>query len=290
MNKNKKYLPVFLISILFISSFFIWHFVLADKNTNSNYLKVVFIDVGQGDAIYIEAPNGKQFLIDSGPSSIILNKLSEYMPFADRSIDVFVVTNPDKDHIGGSLDILDRYEVGMIFESGTKKDTEIYRNLQDKIKRDEIKNYIAQSNQKIILDKEKDIYINILFPDRDVYDLENNDGSIVLRLVYGETSFMLMGDATKYTENLISWNVNDEDLKSDVLKLGHHGSKTSSSEFWIEKVSPKVAIISAGKNNRYNHPSKEVVDLLDNLDIKYLETSKEGSIIFKTDGVSLFQE
>ena len=139
----------------------------------------------------------------------------------------------------------------------------------------------------IILDDKKNIYFDILFPDRDVSKMDSNDGSIVGKLVYGNNSFMLTGDATTYTENLIEWNENGETLNSDVLKLGHHGSRTSSSILWLEKVSPSIAIVSAGKDNRYGHPHKELLDRLSTLHIPFLNTADIGNIIFKSDGVKL---
>jgi beta-lactamase superfamily II metal-dependent hydrolase len=130
------------------------------------------------------------------------------------------------------------------------------------------------------LDNEKNIYLDILYPDRDVSKMESNDGSIVVKLVYGEESFMLTGDATSYTENIIYWNESSETLKSTILKLGHHGAKTSNSLMWLKKVNPETAIISVGENNRYNHPSSETLERLKTLKIPYRSTAEEGNIIF----------
>lgn len=286
MKYFKKYLPYILIIVLFLSAFFIWYKIYTESN-QTNYLTVAFLDVGQGDAIYIEAPNGKQMLVDGGPDGKILQKLAEVMPFGDRSIDVVLATHADMDHIGGLSFVLDNYHISNIIENGATSQTKIYEDLEQEVSKNKIKKIIAQRGMRIILDKEKNIYFDILFPDRSISEMESNDGSIVGKLVYGEESFMLTGDATIYTENLIGWNENSEKLHSKILKLGHHGSKTSSSILWLEDVDPDFAIISAGKNNRYGHPSQEVLDRLDNLNIPYLETSKEGNIIFKTDGVSL---
>jgi competence protein ComEC len=209
------------------------------------------------------------------------------MPLFDKSIDILVVTNPDKDHIGGLVEVLNNYKVSMVLEPGTIPSTLIYKNLEKEILENKIVKKNAKRGMHIILDEKKNIYFDILFPDRDVNNWETNDGSIVGRLVYGNKSFMLMGDATKYTENLIKWNENSQNLKSTVLKLGHHGSHTSSSLLWLETVNPDVAIISAGENNRYGHPHKEILDSLNSLKIPYLLTYKEGNIVFKTDGVNL---
>jgi len=289
MNNNKKYLTYIIIVILSAVLFTVWFNIF--YKGNNEYLEIVFLDVGQGDSIYIEAPNGKQVLIDSGPNGKILSSISSVIPFADRSIDLVISTHPDSDHIGGMSYIFDRYKIKTFIDNGVTSTSEIYKILENKINKEKSQRIIIKNKKRIILDKNKNIYLDIIFPNKDMSNLEEtNDGSIVIRLIYGDVSFLLMGDATKYTENLISWSENDENLKSDVLKLGHHGSKTSTNEFWLEKVEPYIAIISAGKNNRYGHPDQEVIDLLDKLGIKYFETYKEGNIIFRTDGYVLIQK
>jgi competence protein ComEC len=285
MKYFKKYLPYILIILLFVLSTGVIFY--AYKNSNSRYLKVVFLDVGQGDSIYIESPNGKQMLIDGGGGDNILPNLIKVMPLFDKSIDMLIVTNPDQDHIGGLVEVLKNYKVGMVIEPGTKTDTLIYENLEKEIIKNNITKKIARRGMHIVLDEERNIYFDILFPDRDVSDWERNDGSIVGRLVYKDQSFMLMGDATKYTENLIKWNENPQNLKSDVIKLGHHGSHTSSSLLWLEIINPDVAIISAGKNNRYGHPHEDTLDNLKSLNISFLATYLNGNIILKTDGVKM---
>ena len=286
MKNIRRYLPYILLVMLIISAIGIWYMIYV-RSHHSNLLKVAFLDIGQGDAIYIEAPNGRQMLIDAGPGPVVLQKLSQVMPFGDRSIDMLVVTNPDQDHIGGFVDILNRYEVGYILEPGTPKHTIVYKDLQSSIVKHNVKKEIARKGMRIFLDKEKNIYFDILFPDRDVSTWSPNDGSIVGKLVYGNESFMLTGDATKYTENIIMHNEVGSTLHTQVLKLGHHGSHTSSSALWLEKVHPDVAIISAGLHNRYGHPHQDVLDSLANLHIPYLATYQKGTIIFKTDGVKM---
>jgi competence protein ComEC len=285
MKYLKKYLPHILIATLLIFGFVILYLTIYPHD--SKYLKVVFLDVGQGDAIYIEAPNGKQMLIDGGPDATLLSSLSKVMPFADRSLDMIVATHADMDHIGGFPVLLDNYKVKSILENGATSDTKIFSSLEDKILKKKINKIIAHRGMRIILDDKKNIYFDILFPDRDVSNMESNDGSIVGKLVYGKNSFMLTGDATVYTENLIEWNEDEKTLHSDVLKLGHHGSRTSSSILWLEKVNPEVAIISAGKNNRYGHPHKEILNRLNSIKIPFLSTADLGNIIFKSDGIKL---
>jgi len=288
MEYLKKYAPTIFIVLLYFSAIVIWCFVYLQENRNDD-LKVVFLDVGQGDSIYIEAPNGKQMLLDAGSNSAILSKLSKVMPFGDKSIDVVIITNPDTDHMGGVVDILQNYKVDMILESGTHSDTVTYRTLSQLIVQNKIQKKFARKGMRLVLDNKQNIYFDILFPDRDVSTWERNDGSVVGKLVYGTSSFMLMGDATKYTELLIAYNENPQTLNSQVLKLGHHGSHTSSSLLWLEKVKPEIAIVSAGLNNRYGHPHKDVIQRLSDLGIAVFGTYEKGEIMFKTNGVKLWR-
>jgi competence protein ComEC len=281
----KKYFIQFLTFVFLFCGFLIVYVSYIPKD--DGYLKVVFFDVGQGDAIYIEAPNGRQMLVDGGRGREILPKLIKTMPVFDRSIDVVIITNPDLDHIGGIVEVLKNYEVGLIIEPGTISDSLTYQRLEEEISENNISRIIAQNGQRLVLDKEENIYFDILFPDRDVSLWERNDGSVVGKLIFDDISFMLMGDATNYTENIISWNYDKKDLVSNILKLGHHGSKTSSSKLWLDFVNPDLAIISAGENNQYGHPHKEVLDRLILLDIPYLSTM-DGNLIFKTNGQNLF--
>lgn len=286
MKNIRKYLPYLLLLFLVISAIYICYFLFGHQN-NTNILKVAYLNIGQGDSIYIEAPNGKQMLIDAGPGPVVLSKLSEVMPFADRSLDLVLATHTDADHIGGFTSVLDKFKVDQIIENGADNTTKTYKNLEDKIKEKDIKKLIARRGMKIILDKEHNVYFDILFPDRDISNFESNEGSIVGKLVYGNESFMFTGDATKLTENLIMDNESKATLHSNVLKLGHHGSKHSTSDAWLKNVNPDIAIISAGLKNRYGHPHQEVIDKLSDLHIPYLSTYQKGTIIFKTDGMSI---
>ncbi len=260
------------------------------SRAEKNILKVAFLDIGQGDSIYIEAPNGRQMLIDGGPGPVVLSKLSEVMPYGDRSIDILLATHTDADHITGFNSVLDAYKVGLIFENGGHSTTRTYANLESKIAKQKVQKLIARRGMHIVLDHDRNIYVDILFPDRDISKFESNDGSIVCKLVYGSESFMLTGDATLYTEHLVMHNESLETLHSNILKLGHHGSKGSSSELWLEKVQPEEVIVSAGLHNRYGHPAPVVLDRLAKLKIPYLATLGKGTILFETDGNSLIEK
>ena len=241
------------------------------------------LDVGQGDALFIESPTGTQVLVDGGPPNKILGRLSQIISPFDRSIDAVIITNPDQDHIGGLQDVLKFYKVGKVFESGTWNDSKTYQTLETEIKNKNIPNILAKKGMRLNLGG--GAVIDILFPDRDVTSWETNDGSVVAKLSYGNTSFVLTGDAPIETEKIILAENSKDKLKSDVLKLGHHGSRTSTSKEFLEAVSPEVALISVGTKNKYGHPHQEILNLLDEFKMKILRTDEVGTVIIKCDNM-----
>ena len=257
----------------------------SDKN-----LIVAFLSIGQGDAIYIQSPSGHNVMFDGGPDSGVLRRLGEVMPFYQRTIDTLVVTNPDKDHMAGFIDILKAYKVGRIIEPGTHSPSATYAELERAIVASSIKNgtkkIIAQAG--MVLDLGAGARIDFIFPDQDVSSWTTNDGSIVARLVYASTSVMLMGDAPKKTEDYLVEKAKKNPeaiiLESDILKVGHHGSKTSSTEKFVMAVNPMYAIISAGLKNSYGHPHPSTIATLKKFLVKILVTFEKGTIIFKSDG------
>ncbi len=240
-------------------------------------LKVSFLDIGQGDAIYIKAPNGNDMLIDGGRDKKILTRLAEEMSFGDSAINVVVATHPDADHVGGLNYVLAKYTVGAVFEPGVSAKTKTYESLESTIATKKIPHLLARAGNTIVLDKKNNVVATILYPDTEVTKWETNDASIVLKLTYGTTSVLLTGDSPVSKElYLVGKDKNILDV--DVLKLGHHGSRTASSEAYLLATSPQIAIISAGKNNSYGHPHKEVIDRLKKLAIPYLNTADAGTI------------
>lgn len=261
--------------------------VVFREGRKSDTLKVSFLDIGQGDAIYIEAPNGKQMIIDGGPGTALLGVLPRVMPAGDRSVDVILNTNPDTDHYSGFISLLERYKIGAVVDPMTTNDNDVRDTYEAAVTAEGVPHVGAYKGMKIVLDPAHNIYYEVLFPDRDVRNWSSNDGSIVGRLVYGETSFMLMGDATARTEGIVRVNTDPAVLDVDVLKLGHHGSKTSSSEAWLLATTPEHTIISAGCDNRYGHPHPEVVARLDMLSIQHFGTCEKGTITFESNGIAV---
>ncbi len=270
-------------------NFFVWTHTSSPFSQNTQHskiLKVAFLDIGQGDAIYIEAPNGNQIMFDGGPTKVVLDRLRQVMPPLDTSIDMLVVTNPDADHYRGFIDVLKNFKVGAVIEPGTDKNGQTYDSLESGIKSDGAQKILARRGMDIVLDKTNGVHIKILFPDRDVNSWTPNDGSIVARLEYGDQSVLLQGDATALTENILIQEEKNE-LPATLLKLGHHGSRTSSSLAYLQAVHPQYAIISAGLHNSYGHPHQEVLDRLAQLYIPYLGTYQKGTIEFEMDGKKL---
>ena len=285
MKNLKKYLPYILILIILAIAIYIWLVVLSNKD--SKMLKVAFLDVGQGDAIYIETPNKKQVLIDGGKDSKLIYSLSKVMPFADRSLDLVIITHRDMDHIGGLPMLLEGYRVDRVIDNGAKGETEVSNLIDEKIQNRSIEKVIARDGMRITLDQKRNIYLDIIYPNKEIEGMDLNDGSVVAKLIYGQNSFLFTGDAGVYAENLIMWEETEGDLDIDVLKLGHHGARSSSSLLWLEKTSPELAIISAGKNNSYGHPHKEILERLESLKIPFLSTVDTGTILIKSDGQKL---
>lgn len=258
---------------------YVW--IEVSKAEQPQNLRIAFLDVGQGDAIFIESPTGTQILVDGGPDSSLLRELTGVMNPFDRHIDAIIVTNPDQDHFAGFIELLERYKVEKEFEPGTKKTTLTYKAFESALAKNNVQRFLAKRG--MVFDLGSGAYLSVLYPDRDVSGMNPNDGSIVMKLIYRKTSVLLMGDSTALVESrILSLGGNKQ---ADILKLGHHGSKTSTSENWISAVSPSQAIVSASCDNSYGHPSKVVTDRLLAHAVSYLWTCKEGTISFSSDGV-----
>ncbi len=267
-----------------MSTVFVWSIVLSENG--SDVLTVAFLDVGQGDSIFIEAPSGSQMLIDGGRGRAVLRGLGKVMHFYDRSIDVILATHPDMDHIGGLPEVFKRYKIDNFIESGVHDDGADNLSLHRAVEKEGLKPIYARTGMRVELDKDVTVYI--IFPDRDVSYVDANTGSIVVKLVYKDSSFLFTGDSPVSIEKYLT-ALYGEQLKSDVLKLGHHGSRTSSSEIFLSAVNPKYTIISAGCHNSYGHPHKEVLERIEHLKIEKVSTCKLGTIIFKSDGKDVWK-
>src|SRR3989344_656095 len=284
MSSIVKNLRYYFLGVLFLGAIFVWYAVLAETRHG---LKVAFLDVGQGDAIFVEAPNGNQILIDGGSNKAVLRELSKQMPFYDRTVDGIILTHPHLDHYGGLVDVLDNYKINLEMDSGNNnpesKGFDIYAR---KLEEEKAKRIFAKKGMRVNLDK--GLYLDILLPVINKKGMSAHDEMVVARLVYGNNSFLLTGDMEDNLESfLLSFGGS---IKSDVLKVGHHGSKTSTSEKFLGLVNPGLAIISAGKNNKYGHPHKEVTNRLSVFEIPILRTDEKGAIIIKSNVEKIMAE
>jgi len=280
-NKIKIY---FLLLLLLINGMIFYTVITSTKN---NVLKVSFLDVGQGDAALIESPTGNQLLIDGGPNKNILNALGRVMHFYDKTIDAVLTTHPDQDHIGGIPEVLKNYTVGEYIDNGATSSTGIFKELKNEISKNNIKTEIARAGE--ILDLGGGVFLKILYPTSDPKGTDTNEYSIVAKLYYGSSTFLFTGDAPADAEQYLA-KTDGKELKSDVLKVAHHGSRNSLSPEFLSAVVPEYSVISAGKDNSYGHPHKEIIDFLNSIKTNILITFDLGDICFVSDGQTVKRE
>jgi len=262
----------------------VWCGLYIESGAEAQHLEVTFLDIGQGDATIIETPGGTRVLIDGGPNSSVLRKLAEELPLFDRTLDMVVATHPDTDHIGGLTDVLERYAVAQILMTEHEGGSAAARAFKEAVEAEGAVITMARRGQVWQLDT--DTKLEVLFPETNTRDMESNAASIILKLTHGSRCFLLTGDAPKRIEEYLVLT-EGENLQCDVLKVGHHGSRTSTSELFLAEVEPRYAVISYGADNRYGHPHVEVTDLLFNERVEILETAKAGNITFWSDGIVL---
>ncbi len=247
-------------------------------------LEVVFFDVGQGDSALIRTEEGKNILIDGGPGQKLLPHLNDELPFWDRDIDLIILTHAHADHLSGLVEVLERFNVKKVLWNKQEHDSVLYRQWEQSI--ENVKSKQAYKGQRIDLGE---AYLDVLYPPKD-YDSELglNENSVINRLVHEEGAILFTGDAYEAQEiQLMEWEEScfDEDfnwckvmiLPSEILKAGHHGSSTSSNYEFIERVDPEIAVISAGKDNRYGHPHEETLETFNSLGVSMHKTFKEGN-------------
>ncbi len=240
-------------------------------------LHVWFLNVGQGDAILIQTPDGRQVLVDGGPSpSALFDQLGEVLPFWDRSLDIVLLTHPYTDHVSGLIPLLDRYKVATVVDSlaADDKAADMWRTT---ITAAHVSHQTAQRGMRLITGSAVFTVLNPPGPDT---LLSGNDHSIVLRLDYGQASLLLTGDAEQAAED--SMLASDLPLVAGVLKVGHHGSAASTSPAFLAAVQPRLAVISVGAENRFGHPAPELLQRLHGIEV--LRTDERGRIELVSDG------
>ncbi len=240
-------------------------------------LKVYFLDIGQGDSALIKTPSNQYILIDGGPDNAVVYKLGKYLPFYDRTIDLIILTHPDSDHLVGLNEIMKRYRVNNVMLSGVIDDHIAYQNFLAMINQKNI-NYL-DAGQIRTVNLGLNLNLEIIHPVISFFGQpmgDDNDWSIVNRLIYGDSCVLFMADAPKTIEHQILER--DEKVSCAILKIGHHGSNSSSSLEFLRAVNPQLVVISVGEN-RFGHPSIQVLDRLKQLGIRFLTTKEQGDII-----------
>lgn len=245
----------------------------------SSKLTVSFIDVGQGDSIFIQAPSGKTMLIDAGTPEMG-SKVVDYIKSQGiNKIDIIIATHPHSDHIGGLPAVIKNFEIGKIYAPKVTHTTKTYENFLNAVKDKGLKIIAAKAGMD--LDLGEGITAKMLAPNSEEYNNLNNY-SVVVKVTYKNNSFLFTGDAEEESEQEML--AKGYDLKADVLKVGHHGSNTSTTPAFLKAVNPKYAVISVGKNNTYGHPHKEVMERLKSLNITVYRTDECGTVVAVSNG------
>ena len=271
---SKDFFVKKIINILFFSLAI--YILTLGSNSDSSGPEIVFFDVGQGDAILIQQDDF-QILVDGGPDDRILYELAKKMPKNDKTIEVVVLTHPHEDHIRGLMNVLEGYVVERLLLNRVESENKAYR-------------YMLENYEEILMEvvkgdtvQYKDILATVLFPfdeEREVYANLNNESVVLLVEVY-DYRVLLMGDGEVELEQRLLENLEIENIH--ILKAGHHCSKTSSSEMFLRKVNPTIAICSCGRGNRFGHPHYETLQKFEMLNVQYLITYMEGNIVIKFD-------
>ena len=242
-------------------------------------LRVNYIDVGQGDSIFIQLPNNETMLIDAGEAYMSKNVINYLNNLGITKIDYVVGTHPHTDHIGGLEEVINTFDIGSIYMPNAISTSKTYEDLLTTISNKGLKVKTAKSG--VVILSEDNLKLEFIAPNSDDYSNLNNY-SAVLKLTYLDNTFLFMGDAETLSEDEITSDVN-----ADVIKVGHHGSDSSSGIEFVKKVSPEYAIIMVGEGNSYNHPYQSIIDRYESVGAKVLRTDLDGNIICDSDGASV---
>lgn len=272
---NRKYLiPIFVCAACVVLMF-------AYCAYPSDTLSFYALNVGQGDALFIETPEKHQVVVDGGPDMRVLSELSRVMPFYDRTIDMLVLSHPQADHMFGLLEILKRYRVANVLMTGVNYPTDLYAEFLKLVREEGAHVVFAHAGQTVALGS---VELDVLYPLGIIHGTDAvgdvNDTSLAGVVRYGDTSFLFMGDAGLAEEVVLVESGVSLDI--DVLKISHHGSRTSTSQLFLEKTTPEIAVVSVGAKNTYGHPNPDTLARLGNIPL--YRTDTQGRVKVVSDG------
>ncbi len=254
----------------------------AASSADNALLTVSFLDVGQGDSSFIQLPGGKTILIDAGDSGAAETIMTHINSCNADKIDYLVATHPHADHIGSMRQIVEQFEIGEIYMPRVSHNSKTYEKLLLAIQNKGLRIHTARAG--LLLEPEPGISLSFIAPCSESYE-EKNDYSAVIRLTYEQTSFLFTGDAEKVSEQEML--TGGATLTADVLKVGHHGSKTSSHLEFLQAVQPQYAVISVGADNSYDHPHRVTLNKLNDLGITVFRTDENGTVTAISDGKTI---
>lgn len=252
----------------------------------NGYLQVFFLNIGQGDSVLIRSPVGHNILIDGGPGSKVVEELSAILPFYEKHIDLLILTHPDQDHIEGLISVLDEFTVGQVLMTGVHGSSNFYHAFLQRLKRQDIPIEFAKSS--IDYQVMPGFDLDVLMPQESaiVSKPQNaNDASVVIRLTYGQQTIFFSGDIEKDSE--VQLFQSHQDLQSNILKVAHHGSRTSTHPSLLKAIAPQYAVIQSAEANRFNHPHSEVISRLLDQGTKVFRNDFHGRILLVSDGINL---
>jgi competence protein ComEC len=258
----------------------VWLTALPERDAT---LEVTFLDVGQGDAIWVRAPTGRTMLIDGGPDG---RRVVSFLRRKTRRIDLVVLSHPHADHVGGVVSVLQNFDVGAVLDSGYPHPTPVYRDFLREVALRGIPYRRARSG--MVVELGSDVSAHVLWPREPFVEGRSapNENSVVIRLVYGEVAFLFTGDVEQVAEGMLAEM--GEAIRSRVLKVPHQGSRTSSSEAFLDAVRPEIAVLSVGRGNQYGHPHAEVLARYARRGVALYRTDRDGAVAMTSDGRNLW--
>jgi len=278
---------------LFLGFFLLWGITgLLWQESRKGFdgvLHVFFFHVPVGDAFLIKTPHGKTVFVDGGIDETVLSKLSSHLPFWYKTVDLLIISHPDLDHFAGGAAVLGKYTVKNVLISGAYNQSPLFSSFLDEVQQRKIPVFLGTIDTAFWIDG---LSFDVLFPLQKHFVGERiksmNDSSLVFRTVFGDISFLFTGDIGMKVENKLL--MSPLNMKSTILKVAHHGSKTSSGSSFLQMVSPKMAVVSAGAKNRFGHPHEEVLERIQKNDTEIFITKEQGDIHVFSDGKEFWVE